>query len=223
MGAGASRQGSFARPRKACWRIFAAWRKQALRGSRVRPPGLCLNVAHPRYRRTRGFPGRRGLSELRAAWEEYAYKSSRMTCAHAHTRVAAMGREGHLEAISGGRRDFFSPHKWIDVYGKIMFLTNPTQESKEKNRSAIQPATRGPRRRAPTEAAARTNVTGSFGGAEVEAAALARGLNPSQAKAVAESTRRRMTLVHGPPGTGKTRTAVEVVRQWVLSGRMTCG
>ena len=91
--------------------------------------------------------------------------------------------------------------------------------SREKNRSAIQPATRGPRRRAPTEAAARTNVTGSFGGAEVEAAALARGLNPSQAKAVAESTRRRMTLVHGPPGTGKTRTAVEVVRQWVLSGR----
>ena len=33
-----------------------------------------------------------------------------------------MGREGHLEAISGGRRDFFSPYKWIGVYGKIMFL-----------------------------------------------------------------------------------------------------
>ena len=61
-GAGASGQGGSARPRKACWRIFAARRKQALRGSRVRPPGLCLNVAHPRYRGTRGFPGRRGLA-----------------------------------------------------------------------------------------------------------------------------------------------------------------
>ena len=44
------------------WRIFAARRKQALRGSRVRPPGLCLNVAHPRYRGSRAFPRRRGLA-----------------------------------------------------------------------------------------------------------------------------------------------------------------
>ena len=52
----------FARSRKACWRIFAARRKQALRGSRVRPLGLCLNVAHPRYRGSRAFPRRRGLA-----------------------------------------------------------------------------------------------------------------------------------------------------------------
>ena len=45
-----------------------------------------------------------------------------MTCAHAHTRPAAMGREGHLEAISGGRRDFFSPSKSIDACRKVMFL-----------------------------------------------------------------------------------------------------
>ena len=62
FGAGASGQGGFARPRKACWRIFAARRKQALRGSRVRPPGLCLSVAHPRYRGARVFPRRRGLA-----------------------------------------------------------------------------------------------------------------------------------------------------------------
>ena len=62
MGARASGQGGFARPRKACWRIFAARRKQALRGSRVRPPGLCLSVAHPRYRGARVFPRRRGLA-----------------------------------------------------------------------------------------------------------------------------------------------------------------
>ena len=62
LGAGASGQGGFARPRKACWRIFAARRKQALRGSRVRPPGLCLSVAHPRYRGSRAFLRRRGLA-----------------------------------------------------------------------------------------------------------------------------------------------------------------
>ena len=62
MGARASGQGGFARPRKACWRIFAARRKQALRGSRVRPSGLCLSVAHPRYRGSRAFPRRRGLA-----------------------------------------------------------------------------------------------------------------------------------------------------------------
>ena len=62
MGAGASGQGGFARPRKACWRVFAARRKQALRGGRVRPPGLCLSVAHPRYRGSRAFPRRRGLA-----------------------------------------------------------------------------------------------------------------------------------------------------------------
>ena len=37
----------------------ACWRKQALRGSRVR---LCLNVAHQRYRGSREFPRRRGLA-----------------------------------------------------------------------------------------------------------------------------------------------------------------
>ena len=62
MGAGASGQGGFARPRKACWRVFAARRKQALRGGRVRPPGLCLGVAHPRYRGSRAFTRRRGLA-----------------------------------------------------------------------------------------------------------------------------------------------------------------
>ena len=55
-------QGGFARPRKACWRVFAAWRKQALRGGRVRPPSLCLGVAHPRYRGSRAFSRRRGLA-----------------------------------------------------------------------------------------------------------------------------------------------------------------
>ena len=62
LGAGASGQGGFARPRKACWRVFAARRKQALRDGRVRPPGLCLGVAHPRYRGSRAFPRRRGLA-----------------------------------------------------------------------------------------------------------------------------------------------------------------
>ena len=66
MGAGASGQGGFARPRKACWRVFAARRKQALRGGRVRPPGLCLGVAHPRYRGSRAFPRRRGSQDMRS-------------------------------------------------------------------------------------------------------------------------------------------------------------
>ena len=71
----------------------------------------------------------------------------------------------------------------------------------------------------PSELIARTNVWGAFGGAEIEAGAVQRGCNPSQARAVAHAVRRRLTLVHGPPGTGKTRTAVEIVRTWVREGR----
>ena len=71
----------------------------------------------------------------------------------------------------------------------------------------------------PSEKLARVNVWGAFDGAQVEAEALARGCNPSQSKAVAHAVRRRLTLVHGPPGTGKTRTAVEIIRKWVHEGR----
>lgn len=71
----------------------------------------------------------------------------------------------------------------------------------------------------PSEELARVNVWGAFDGAQVEAEATVRGCNPSQAKAVAHAVRRRLTLVHGPPGTGKTRTAVEIVRKWVHEGR----
>jgi len=45
-------------------------------------------------------------------------------------------------------------------------------------------------------------------------------LNPGQRRAVERSVRaRHATLIHGPPGTGKTRTLVEVVRQALLLGR----
>ena len=71
----------------------------------------------------------------------------------------------------------------------------------------------------PSEALARTNIWGAFDGAMVEAEATARGCNISQAKAVAHAVRRRLTLVHGPPGTGKTRTAVEIIRMWVRERR----
>ena len=71
----------------------------------------------------------------------------------------------------------------------------------------------------PTESLARTNVWGAFDGAKIETEALQRGCNPSQARAVAHAARRRLTLVHGPPGTGKTRTAVEIIRMWVRERR----
>jgi hypothetical protein len=71
----------------------------------------------------------------------------------------------------------------------------------------------------PSEALARTNIWGAFDGAMVEAEATARGCNISQAKAIAHAVRRRLTLVHGPPGTGKTRTAVEIIRVWVRERR----
>eukprot|EP00750_Incisomonas_marina_P003349 INCI13076.1.p1 GENE.INCI13076.1~~INCI13076.1.p1 ORF type:complete len:1039 (+),score=142.01 INCI13076.1:179-3295(+) len=45
-----------------------------------------------------------------------------------------------------------------------------------------------------------------------------RGLNPSQAAALAAATSRRLTLVQGPPGTGKTQVSVRILQYWVRSG-----
>ena len=39
--------------------VFQAMRQQAMRGSRLRPPGLCLPPAHPRHRGTRTNAGHR--------------------------------------------------------------------------------------------------------------------------------------------------------------------
>ena len=41
----------------------------------------------------------------------------------------------------------------------------------------------------------------------------AKNFNISQQKAIDASLRRRLTLIHGPPGTGKTHVACEIVRQ----------
>eukprot|EP01062_Namystynia_karyoxenos_P080089 TRINITY_DN856_c0_g1_i1.p1 TRINITY_DN856_c0_g1~~TRINITY_DN856_c0_g1_i1.p1 ORF type:complete len:976 (+),score=282.90 TRINITY_DN856_c0_g1_i1:97-2928(+) len=43
-------------------------------------------------------------------------------------------------------------------------------------------------------------------------------LNPSQYAAAEATFARRLTLIHGPPGTGKTHTTVALVRQWVAGG-----
>ncbi len=46
------------------------------------------------------------------------------------------------------------------------------------------------------------------------------GLNDSQRQAVSLAMRaKQVALIHGPPGTGKTRTLVEVVRQQLFAGR----
>eukprot|EP00756_Hemistasia_phaeocysticola_P023373 Hpha_TRINITY_DN15887_c1_g5::TRINITY_DN15887_c1_g5_i1::g.189706::m.189706/K14326/UPF1, RENT1; regulator of nonsense transcripts 1 len=44
------------------------------------------------------------------------------------------------------------------------------------------------------------------------------GLNQSQRKAILLATQRRITLIHGPPGTGKTHTAVSIVQAWLEAG-----
>ena len=45
-------------------------------------------------------------------------------------------------------------------------------------------------------------------------------LNISQRNAIKAALSRRLTLIHGPPGTGKTHTAVSIVQAWLNAG---CG
>ncbi|KAJ9055818.1 hypothetical protein DSO57_1039269 [Entomophthora muscae] len=52
------------------------------------------------------------------------------------------------------------------------------------------------------------------------------GLNPSQQEAVRHSlSAQHVALIHGPPGTGKTHTLVELIRQFVIRGLrvLVCG
>ncbi len=57
-------------------------------------------------------------------------------------------------------------------------------------------------------------------GTEPEMMIFDAGLNDSQRQAVALAMRAaQVALIHGPPGTGKTRTLVEVVRQQLFAGR----
>lgn len=43
--------------------------------------------------------------------------------------------------------------------------------------------------------------------------------NPSQLEALKAGTSRRMTLIQGPPGSGKTSTALLLMRLWIAAGR----
>eukprot|EP00755_Sulcionema_specki_P010916 Sspe_Gene.7228::Locus_2447_Transcript_1_1_Confidence_1.000_Length_4022::g.7228::m.7228/K14326/UPF1, RENT1; regulator of nonsense transcripts 1 len=44
-------------------------------------------------------------------------------------------------------------------------------------------------------------------------------LNHSQKAAIQAAVQRRLTLIHGPPGTGKTHTAVSIVQAWLECGQ----
>jgi MoxR-like ATPase len=50
------------------------------------------------------------------------------------------------------------------------------------------------------------------------------GLNESQLSAIAVALASQdVCLIHGPPGTGKTTTVVELIRQAVARGERVCG
>ena len=75
---------------------FLWWRQQAMRDSALRPPGLCLPLAHLRHRETRANAGHRALA------------------GHAPMRTgggAAQGRGGHFEAIFRGWLPGIGVHK----------------------------------------------------------------------------------------------------------------
>eukprot|EP00927_Polykrikos_kofoidii_P023904 TRINITY_DN21857_c1_g1_i3.p1 TRINITY_DN21857_c1_g1~~TRINITY_DN21857_c1_g1_i3.p1 ORF type:complete len:991 (-),score=124.38 TRINITY_DN21857_c1_g1_i3:180-3152(-) len=55
-------------------------------------------------------------------------------------------------------------------------------------------------------------------------AAIGNGLTPAQNRALSLALESRVTLVHGPPGTGKTCTAVRIVEMWkgAFKGKVLC-
>ncbi len=61
-------------------------------------------------------------------------------------------------------------------------------------------------------------LVGSLDDADASPHAVPEGLDPSQARAAMEALSGRLTLIHGPPGTGKTKVLAAVVATLVQEG-----
>jgi DNA replication ATP-dependent helicase Dna2 len=119
-------------------------------------------------------------------------------------RVDPLSRTLTLEALDRGE------HELVDGVWTLDYVSSDT--TTPRLAAAVRDAFR-------SRPAVGALLLGQTEGGEAPRGTLPGGLDPSQARAAREALSGRLTLIHGPPGTGKTKVVASVVDILAARGR----